>query len=168
MKPEGINHRRSFECVSVVCIVFCASATGMGSRGATERLRERRPQVDLELIICLAAFTTQKHMHEIEAGGRAPSFPLAHGVCVCVCVCISIDCARMVHVVEGVVRGGVAGCKCAPPPRESARHVAPSAPPGARANFRPLSFFGAAQRLALKPTEYLWIPVILHIFFDYL
>jgi hypothetical protein len=88
-------------------------------------------------------------------------------LCVCVCVCMSIDCARMVHVVEGVVRGGVAGCKCAPPPRESARHVAPSAPPGARANSCvPRAFFGAAQRLALKPTEYLWMPI--RFFFDYL
>jgi hypothetical protein len=141
VKLEGINHRRCFECVSVVCIVFCASASGMGRRGATERLRERRPQVDLELIS--SASPRSQHKSTCTKSRRPPSFPLSlspmrEGVC----VCMSIDCARMVHVVEGVVRGGVAGCKCAPSPR----HVAPSAPPGARANSRPQSVFGAAQK----------------------
>jgi len=81
--------------------------------------------------------------HARNRGGLPLSLsPMREGVC----VCMSIDCARMVHVVEGVVRGGVAGCKCAPPPRQSARHVAPSAPPGARANSRPQRIFGAAQK----------------------
>lgn len=71
-------------------------------------------------------FTTQKHMHEIEADSL---FLFRRWIeregCIRVCVCMSIDCARMVHVVEGVVRGGVQVRTASPGRTRAARCALP-------------------------------------------